>query len=83
MLAVSSIKNVQSSINNISFKSGVRVNAGADVINNTADIQHEGSFFTDFLGTVRSSVLLKNLLQRQESIEKGLEKESQKLNAIA
>ena len=39
MLSVNAIRNVQSTINkNISFKSGVRTNYGADVVNYTSDI---------------------------------------------
>lgn len=83
MLTVSSIKNVQSTINNISFKAGVRTNTGADVINNTADYKHEGSFLTDFLGTLKSSVLFEKFLQRQQSIENGLNVEQRKIDAIA
>ena len=84
MLTISPIKNVNNTINNISFKAGVRTNVGADVINNTADINHEGSFLTDFLGSIRQSrVFYEALFKRQESIEKGLEAEQNKINAIA
>ena len=84
MLTVSSIKNVQSTINNknISFKAGVQTNAGADVINNTST-KREGSFVTDFLGTIKQSPLFyETFLKRQVSIEKGLNTEN-KINAIA
>ncbi len=84
MLMISPIKNVQSTINNISFKSGVRSNYGADVINNTSDVRHEGSFLTDFLGTIKQSpIFYETFFQRQASIEKGLDVEQNKLNAIA
>ena len=84
MLSVSSIKNVNSTINNISFKSGVRSNYGSDVISTTS-AQNEGSFFTDFLGTLKQSPLfMETFMKRQQSIEKGLENTSQnKVNAIA
>lgn len=83
MLTVNAIKNVQSTVNRkISFKSGVQSNYGADVINNTADYRHEGNVLVDFLGTtVKQSPILSTLLQRQKSIEKGLEQN--KLNALA
>ena len=87
MLMISPIKNVQSTINNkrnLTFTSGVRTNAGSNVINNTADMSHEGSFLTDFLGTIKQSPLFyETFLQRQQSIEKGLEVSENKLNAIA
>ena len=83
MLTVSSIKNVQSTINhkNISFKAGVQSNYGADVINNTASTK-ESSFLTDFLGTIKQSPLFyETFLKRQLSIEKGLNTEN-KINTI-
>ena len=85
MLMITPIKNVQNTINkNISFKAGVRTNYGADVINNTADIKHEGSFLTDFLGTIKQSPLFYDtFIQRQKSIEKNLETQVNKINAIA
>ena len=96
MLTVSQIKNVQCTINNnnIRFKAGVRSNYGANVINNTTDVRHEGSFLTDFLGTIKQSPIFYNnnkqsstfqdtLKQRQESIENGLKVERKTLNAIA
>ena len=84
MLTVSSIKNVQSTINNknISFKAGVQSNYGADVINNTSS-SREASFLTDFLGTIKQSPLFyETFLKRQLSIEKGLSTEK-KIDAIA
>ena len=84
MLTVSSIKNVQSTINNknISFKAGVQTNYGADVINNT-QAKRETNFFTDFLGTIKQSPLFyETFLKRQLSIEKGLNSEK-KIDAIA
>ncbi len=86
MLTISPINNVKNTINknNISFTSGVRTNSGADVINNTADYKHEGSFLTDFLGTIKQSPLFYEIFyERQMSIEKSLKSEQQKLNAIA
>ena len=84
MLTVSPIKNVQSTINNISFKAGVRSNYGANVINNTTDVRKEGSFLGDFLGTIKQSpIFYQTFFQRQASIEKGLEVEQNKINAIA
>lgn len=82
---ITPVKNVQNTINrNISFKAGVRTNYGADVINNTADIKHEGSFLTDFLGTIKQSPLFYDtFIQRQKSIEKNLETQVNKINAIA
>ena len=47
MLAVSPITNVKNTINNISFKAGVKVNAGANVIN-TTNPKKEGSFVAKF-----------------------------------
>ena len=85
MLSVAPIKNVQNTINkNISFTSGVQSNYRANVINNTADISHEGSFLTDFLGTIKQSPLFfETFMQRQASIEKGLDVTKNKFNAIA
>lgn len=82
MLTVSSIKNVQNTINrNISFKSGVQSNYGADVINNTSS-KNEASFLTDFLGSIKQSPLFfDTFMKRQASIEKGLEAEN-KINTI-
>ena len=84
MLTVDKISNVQSTINrNISFKSGVQQNYGANVINNTST-KHEGSFLTDFLGTIKQSpIFFETFFQRQMSIEKGLEQEQNKIDAIA
>ncbi len=84
MLSVTSIKSVESTINNISFKSGVQSNYGANVINNTS-VKHEGSFVTDFLGTLKQSPLFyETFIKRQQSIEKGLQTTGQnKINAIA
>ena len=83
MLTVSSIKNVQSTINNknISFKAGVQSNYGADVINNTSS-KNEASFLTDFLGTIKQSPLFfDTFMKRQISIEKGLNTEN-KINTV-
>ena len=83
MLTVSSIKNVQSTINNknISFKAGVQSNYGADVINNTSS-KYEVSFLTDFLGTIKQSPLFyETFMKRQISIEKGLNTEN-KINTV-
>ena len=84
MLSVTPIKSVNNTINKISFKSGVQVNSGANVINNTS-IKNEGSFFTDFLGTLKESPLFyETFMKRQQSIEKALENSNQnKINAIA
>ena len=84
MLTVSSIKNVQSTINNknISFKAGVQTNYGADVINNTSS-KRDSSFVTDFLGTIKQSPLFyETFFKRQVIIEKGLNTEN-KIDAIA
>ena len=84
MLMVTPIKNVQNTINkNISFKSGVQSNYGADVINAT-DVRNEGSFLTDFLGAIKQSPLFYDtFIERQQAIEKGLEMEQRKIDAIA
>ena len=83
MLTVSPITNVKSTINNISFKAGVQYNRGANVIN-TTNPKKEGSFMTDFLGTIKQSPLFyETFMKRQASIEKGLELEQRKINAIA
>ena len=84
MLTVNQIRNVQSTINNknISFKAGVQTNYRADVINNTTT-KNEGSFLTDFLGTIKQSPLFyETFMKRQLSIEKGLNTEN-KIDAIA
>ena len=83
MLMITPIKNVQNTINkNISFKSGVRTNYGANVINETPDMKHEGNFLTDFLGAIKQSPLFfETFMKRQASIEKGLEAEN-KINTI-
>ena len=52
MLTIAPIRNVKNTINNISFKSGVCTNFGTNAINNTTGIKNEGSFLTDFLGTI-------------------------------
>ena len=84
MLTVSPIKNVQSTINNISFKAGVRSNYGADVIKHTTDVRHEGSLLTDFLGTIKQSPLFyEAFYKRQISIENGLNVEKNKIDAMA
>ncbi len=86
MLTITPIKNVRNTINNnkINFTAGVQTNRGAQVINQTADYNHEGNFMADFLGTIKQSPLFyQTFFARQESIEKGLESEQQKLNAIA
>ena len=84
MLSVTSIKSVNNTINNISFRSGVRSNFGADVVGVTP-VKQEGSFLTDFLGTVKQSPLFfETFMKRQQSIEKGLENGIQKgIDAIA
>ena len=84
MLTITPIKSVNNTINKISFKAGVQSNYGANVINNTT-VKNEGSFITDFLGTFKQSPLfLDTFMNRQESIEKGLEISNQnKINAIA
>lgn len=83
MLTISSIRNVQNTINNnkISFKAGAQTNYGADVINNTSTT-HEASFLTDFLGTIKQSPLFyETFMKRQMSIEKGLNTEN-KINTL-
>ena len=81
MLTVTPIKNVQSTINNINFKAGVRSNYGADVINNTGATKEAG-FFTDFLGTIKQSPMFyETFFKRQISIEKGLNTEN-KINTV-
>ena len=83
MLSVDTIKSVNSTINNISFKSGVRSNYGADVVGVTP-VKHEGSFLTDFLGTIKQSPLFyETFMKRQRSIEKGLENSKKGIDAIA
>ena len=84
MLSVTPIRNVQNTINrNISFKSGVQSNYGADVIN-TTNVKKEGSFLTDFLGTVKQSPIFYDIFyERQQAIEKGLEVEKNRIDAIA
>ena len=83
MLRVSPITNVKNTINNISFKSGVQSNFGANVINNTKDVKHEGNFITDSIITFKQSPFFETLFQRQSNIEKGLSQDSKKLDAIA
>ncbi len=83
MLLVSPIKSVDNTINKISFRSGVQSNYRANVINNTS-VRHEGSFVTDFLGTLKQSPLFfDTFMKRQQSIEKGLESAENSINAIA
>ena len=84
MLMITPIKNVQNTINrNVSFKSRVMSNYGANVIN-TTDVKKEGSFFTDFLGSIKQSPLFYDIFyERQQAIEKGLVAEQKKINAIA
>ena len=85
MLMISPITNVKNTINNKpTFTSGVRSNSGADVINNTSGVENEGRFLTDFLGTIKQSPLFyQTFMQRQESIEKGLNSEQKKINTKA
>ena len=84
MLSVTPIKNVQNTINrNISFKSGVQSNYGANVFN-TTEAKNEGSFLTDFLGAIKQSPLFYDtFIERQQAIEKGLNIEQNKIDAIA
>ncbi len=83
MLLVSPIKSVDNTIKKISFRSGVQSNYRANVINNTS-VRHEGSFVTDFLGTLKQSPLFfDTFMKRQQSIEKGLESAENSINAIA
>jgi len=85
MLMITPIKNVQNTINknNISFKSGVQTNFGANVIN-TTDVKNEGGFLTDFLGAIKQSPLFYDtFIERQQAIEKGLDLEQKKIDAIA
>jgi len=84
MLMITPIKNVQNTINrNISFKSGVQSNYGANTVNIT-DVKKAGSFVTDFLGAVKQSPLFYDIfMERQQAIEKGLDVEKNKINAIA
>ncbi len=85
MLTISPITNVKNTINNkrsLHFTSGVQTNSGSNVINNSP--VNAGSFVTDFLGTIKQSPLFyEAFMQRQQSIEKGLDVEENKLNAIA
>ena len=81
---ITPIRNVQNTINkNMSFTSRTRSNYGADVIN-TTDVKHEGSFLTDFLGAIKQSPLFyDSFIERQQAIEKGLNIEQNKIDAIA
>ena len=74
MMKVAPITNVNNTINknNVHFTAGVQSNRGADVIR-TSNVRNEGSFITDFLGTIKQSPLFyETLFKRQASIEKGL-----------
>ena len=81
---ITPIKNVQNTINkNISFKSGVRSNYGAESISLGGDSRKRGTFLGDFLGSVKQSPLFyETFFQRQASIEKGLDVESNKINTL-
>ena len=85
MLMITPIKNVQNTINkNISFKSGVRTNYGAESISLTGDSKNQGGFLADFLGSIKQSPLFyETFFERQASIEKGLNIESNSFDAIA
>ncbi len=86
MLTITPITNVKNTINkhSISFTSGVRTNYGVKALNETTDIKHEGSFFADFMGTIKESPLFFNtFLKRQEKIEKELNKDKKSINALA
>ncbi|MBR1616764.1 hypothetical protein IJ670_01290 [bacterium] len=86
MLSIAQITNVKSTINNnsINFKSGVQSNRGAHLMRVETNINNEGSFFTDFKGTIlQSPLFFKTLKERQSSIENGLTSEKKKIDAYA
>ena len=89
MLTITPITNVKNTINNINranaskvaFTSGIRVNTGADVINNTGN---SSNFFSDIATSFTQSPLFnKTISDRENSIEEGIAVEQRRLNAIA
>lgn len=79
MLKVNSIKNVNYTLNNISFKSGVQTNYGIEAPSPDKNMV-EGGLLTGFLGTVLP-LFRKNVNSRAKSIENGLEQA--KLDIVA
>ena len=88
MLTISPITNVNNTINHrtnkLAFTSGVRINKGADVINYTTGSQNEGKLIPDFLGAIKQSPFFyETFMERQASIEAGLDAGQNKINIVA
>jgi len=79
MLRVNPIKNVNYTLNNISFKAGVQTNYGVEVPAPEKNMV-EGGLLTGFFGTI-APLFSKTVNTRAESIERGLEKT--KLDIVA
>ena len=78
MLRINPIKNVNYTLNNISFKAGVQTNFGIEAPSPQSNMV-EGGLVTGFVGTIVSS--FDKISSRAESIEKGIEET--KLNLMA
>ena len=78
MLRIDPIKNVNYTLNNISFKAGVQTNFGVEAPSPENNMV-EGGLLTGFVGTIVSS--FSKINSRAQSIEKGLEET--KLNLMA
>lgn len=78
MLRINPIKNVNNTLNNISFKAGVQTNYGLEAPSPNSNMV-EGGLLTGFVGTI--TPLFTQIQSRAKNIEKGLE--DTKLNLIA
>lgn len=72
MLKVNSIKNVNYTLKNISFKGGLQTNYGIEAPAPEKNMV-EGGLLTGFFGTI-APLFSKNVNSRAESIQDGLEK---------
>lgn len=77
-MKISAIKNVNNTLNKISFKAGVQTNWGIDVPSPEKNMV-EGGLLTGFVGTI--APLFNQIQSRAQSIEKGLNET--KLNYVA
>ena len=83
MLKINPIKNVNNTLNTISFQSGKQTNYGVHVAPHGKSVV-ENSFLTGFSGVVEKTInkISEKVRSRAKSIEKGLE-ETKKLNKVA
>lgn len=79
MLRVNPIKNVNYTLNNISFRAGVQTNYGVEAPAPEKNMV-EGNLLTGFFGTI-APLFASTVNSRANSIERGLEKT--KLDVVA